>query len=103
MIEIKGLSLHLGKFKMEKLDLTINTKEFFSIIGPTGSGKTVLLESIAGLKPIEEGSIQINGQEVTSLPPEQRLISICYQDRALFPHMKVKENICYGLRFKKKT
>ncbi|MDD2443202.1 MAG: ABC transporter ATP-binding protein [Desulfotomaculaceae bacterium] len=102
MIEIKGLSLHLGKFKMEKLDLTINTKEFFSIIGPTGSGKTVLLESIAGLKPIEEGSIQINGQEVTSLPPEQRLISICYQDRALFPHMKVKENICYGLRFKKK-
>jgi ABC-type Fe3+/spermidine/putrescine transport system ATPase subunit len=103
MIEIKGLSLRLGKFKMEKLDLTIEAREFFAIIGPTGSGKTVLLESIAGLKPIEEGSIQIKGQEVTLLPPEQRHISICYQDRALFPHMKVKENICYGLRFKSKS
>ncbi len=102
MIEIKGLSLSLGKFKMDKMDLTINTAEFFAIIGPTGSGKTVLLESIAGLKPIKEGSILIKGQEVTLLPPEQRRISICYQDRSLFPHMKVKENICYGLRFKKK-
>lgn len=101
MIEIRGLSLRLGKFKMEKLDLTINSSEYFVILGPTGSGKTVLLECLAGLKTIQEGSIQINGQEVTSLPPEQRRISICYQDLALFPHMKARENICYGLRFNK--
>ncbi len=101
MIDVKDLSLQLGEFKMTNLSLTINTGEFFVLLGPTGSGKTVLLESIAGLKSIHSGSIYINNQEVTGKKPEERNISLCYQDLALFPHLRVKDNIKYGLRFRK--
>ncbi len=101
MIEIQDLSLQLGKFKITALNLMINTGEYFVLLGPTGSGKTVLLESIAGLRSIEAGKIFINEKEVTSKKPEERNISICYQDLALFPHMRVKDNIKYGLRFRK--
>ncbi len=101
MIEIKDLSLQLGRFKITNLNLTINRGEFFVLLGPTGSGKTVLLESIAGLKLIQTGEIYINKREVTGKKPEDRNISICYQDLALFPHMRVKDNIKYGLRFRK--
>ncbi len=101
MIEVKDLSLKLGEFRMKDLSLTINTGEYFVLLGPTGSGKTVLLESIAGLKSIQAGIICINNKEVTGKKPEERNISICYQDLALFPHMRVKDNIKYGLRFRK--
>jgi molybdopterin-binding protein len=71
------------------------------ILGPTGSGKTVLLESIAGLYPIKQGQVMLRGKEVTKLEPDKRNISIIYQDHALFPHLSVKENIVFGLKVKK--
>jgi len=101
MIEVKNLSLKLGDFSMKDINLTIENGEFFVLLGPTGNGKTVLLESIAGLQQLESGRIFINEQEVTGKKPEERNISICYQDQALFPHMRVKDNIRYGLRFRK--
>ncbi len=103
MIEVKNLFLQLGEFNIKDLSLSINTGEYFVLLGPTGSGKTVLLESIAGLKSIQAGSIYINKEEVTGKKPEDRNISICYQDLALFPHMRVKDNIKYGLRFRRDT
>ncbi|MBO8159717.1 ABC transporter ATP-binding protein [Thermosyntropha sp.] len=99
MIEVKDLSLKAGNFRLNSINLTINTGEFFVLLGPTGSGKTVLLEAIAGLKPLNKGKIIISGKDVTDKKPEKRKIAICYQDYALFPHMKVKDNITYGLRF----
>jgi len=101
MIEIKNLSVKLGSFCLKEINLSINSGEFFVLLGPTGTGKTVLLESIAGLKPLTKGQIIINNKDLTDKKPEERNISICYQDLALFPHMRVKDNIKYGLRFKK--
>ncbi|MBM7853936.1 ABC-type Fe3+/spermidine/putrescine transport system ATPase subunit [Desulfohalotomaculum tongense] len=101
MIEVRNLSLTLPEFALDDVSLSIDTGEFFALLGPTGSGKTLLLEAIAGLKDIHRGKIIINGKDVTKLKPEQRNISIVYQDYALFPNMTVKDNINYGLRFKK--
>lgn len=101
MISIQHLSLKLGEFSLRDVNLTVAPGEFFALLGPTGSGKTVLLESIAGLKELTQGSILLNGRDITAMRPEERRISICYQDCALFPHMKVKDNINYGVRFSK--
>jgi ABC-type sugar transport system ATPase subunit len=101
MIELRQLSLQLGNFSLKDINLAIDSGEFFVLLGPTGTGKTVLLESIAGLKPLTKGNIIINGKDLSEKRPEERNISICYQDLALFPHMQVKDNIKYGLRFKK--
>ena len=101
MIRLDNISVYLPDFSMENIDLTIEKGEFFTLLGPTGSGKTLLLESIAGLVPLSEGRIEVQGRDVTGLPPEKRGISLVYQDHALFPHMTVRQNILYGMRFQK--
>jgi molybdopterin-binding protein len=101
MIDIKNLSVDLGEFVLSDVSLKIEEGEYFIILGPTGAGKTVLLESIAGLHPIKTGEIWLRGKEVTRLEPEKRNISIVYQDHVLFPHLSVKENISFGLKMHK--
>ena len=87
-----------GEFTLTVDELTIREREVFAILGSTGSGKTVLMESIAGAYPIDEGQILLDGKNVESLPIQQRHLGILYQDYALFPHMTVFENIAYGLK-----
>ena len=99
MIKIKNLSVSLGNFNLYNINLEIEEKSFFVLMGPTGAGKTVLLEAIAGLVPVKSGSIFIGNRDVTALPPEQHGVSIMYQDHSLFPHLNVMENIRYGLRY----
>ncbi|MFV9646380.1 MAG: ABC transporter ATP-binding protein, partial [Desulfobacterales bacterium] len=99
MIRIKNLSVKLPGFSLHNIDLTVEKGEFFTLLGPTGAGKTVVLESVIGLIPVEKGRIYINNKEVTGLPPEKRDIGIVYQDYALFPHLTVYKNITYGLRY----
>lgn len=101
MILIEILCAKLGDFTLNNVNLNIKKGEFFAILGPTGSGKSVILEAIAGLKPIKSGNIIVDNRDITNLKPEERSISICYQDYCLFPHMTVRENIKYGLRFRK--
>jgi molybdate/tungstate transport system ATP-binding protein len=101
MIAIRELNIDLREFQLRDIDLDIAENEFFVLMGPTGAGKTVLLEAIAGLVPIKSGTILIGDQEVTRLPPEKRCTSLVYQDYALFPHLTVMENITYGLHFHK--
>lgn len=101
MIVIKDLNIKLTNFSLKNINISINEGDFFALLGPTGSGKTMLLEAIAGLKSIESGSIKVMDTDVVKLPPEKRNISIVYQDYALFPNMTVEKNIRYGLRFKK--
>lgn len=101
MIAVKNLSVELGKFHLRDISLEVETGEYFIILGPTGAGKTVLLESIAGLNPIKKGQIWLRGNEVTEIEPEKRNISIVYQDHVLFPHLSVADNIGFGLRMRK--
>ena len=101
MIQIKNLRVDLGHFLLEDVNLTVDEGEYFVVLGPTGSGKTVLLETIAGLYPVKSGEIWLGGREVTRLEPEKRNISIVYQDHVLFPHLSVAENITFGLRLHK--
>ena len=99
MIRVKDLNISLPGFKLSEINLSIGENEFFILMGPTGAGKTVLLEAIAGLVPVKSGTIFIGERNITALPPEKRGISIVYQDYALFPHLTVLENITYGLHF----
>jgi len=101
MIAIKNLKVDLGDFLLQNINLEINSGEYFIILGPTGAGKTVLLEAIAGLYPVLGGEVWIDGREVTRLSPEKRSIGIVYQDYSLFPHLSVEENIAFGLRLRK--
>jgi len=99
MISIRNLSVDLGDFQLRDLSLEIASGEFFILMGPTGAGKTILLEAIIGLVPVAGGEIFLDGDRITHLPPEKRQIGIVYQDYALFPHLTVRENIAFGRRF----
>ena len=85
MIKIEGLDIVAGTFRILGLNIEIHEGEFHSLLGPTGCGKTSILESIIGLRKTVQGKIRIGEKEVQSLPPEQREISYVPQDLALFP------------------
>jgi molybdate/tungstate transport system ATP-binding protein len=99
MIRVEALNIRLLEFHLRDINLAVEENEFFMLMGPTGAGKTVLLEAIAGLIPVGTGRIVIQGEDVTGLPSEKRGVGIVYQDHALFPHLNVLHNITYGLRF----
>lgn len=101
MIVLEHLSLTLGEFSLHDIDLQIRRGEYLVIVGPSGAGKTVLLETIAGLRPPDRGRILIGGTDAESIPPEDRRIAIVYQDYSLFPHMTAFENIAFGLRLRR--
>ncbi len=103
MIEVKDLSIDLGEFHLKDINLSIGDGEYFVILGPTGAGKTVLLECIAGLHKIKQGEIWVNGDDITHLPPEERKIGYVPQDYVLFPFLRVADNIAFGLKEAKYT
>ena len=80
------------------LDLMINTGERFVLMGPSGSGKSTVLRAVAGLEPLETGTVEIDGKDVTELPPHRRAVGLMFQEYALFPHLSVIDNVGYGLR-----
>lgn len=98
MIRIRNLCVELGDFTLKNASIDVAKGEYFVIVGPSGAGKTVLLETIAGLYPIRQGQIFLRGKDATDLDPEKRGVSIVYQDYALFPHLSVRDNILFGLR-----
>ena len=83
------------------LDLTIEDGEFAVFVGPSGCGKSTLLRLIAGLEDITSGSIQIDGQEASDMPPAKRGLAMVFQSYALYPHMTVRKNIAFPLRMAK--
>lgn len=97
-VDILGLRVARGAFELIVDEVHVAPREVFAILGTTGSGKTVLLESIAGAFPVDDGRILLDGKDVETLPVQQRHLGIVYQDYALFPHMTVRDNIAYGLR-----
>ena len=101
-LELKDLGKRFGSFTaLSGVNLSIGKNEFVSLLGPSGSGKSTLLRLIAGLEQPTTGSISIDGQDVTALPPYQRGIAMVFQDFLLFPHMTVRENLLFPLRMLK--
>ena len=82
------------------LDLDIRAGEFFTLLGPSGSGKTTTLRVIAGFERPDAGHVELQGVDVTRIPPSERDVNTVFQDYALFPHMSVRDNVEYGLRVK---
>lgn len=100
-IKIHDLRVRRGSFVLNVSALDVRPREIFAILGSTGSGKTVLMEAIAGACSWNTGEILLDGKRANSLPVQQRHLGILYQDYALFPHMTVRENVEYGLRARK--
>ncbi len=101
MIEIKNISKNLGEFFLRDINFDIKDGEYFMVLGPTGAGKTILLETIAGIYRPDKGRIIMDGKDITCFSPKKRNISMVYQDYMLFPHLNVRQNIAFGLRLKK--
>jgi molybdate transport system ATP-binding protein/molybdate/tungstate transport system ATP-binding protein len=101
MIKIENISKNFGNFTLKDVSLDIEDGEYMVILGPTGAGKTILLETIAGIYRPEKGRIYRNDIDITDLPPRLRNIGMVYQDYMLFPHLSVKRNIGFGLKSKK--
>jgi molybdate transport system ATP-binding protein len=99
---LKNISINLKNFYLKNVSFSLEKGDYLSIIGPTGSGKTILLESILGIYPLESGKIFLNNKDISNFPLEKRKIGIIYQDFALFPHFTVYKNIEYGLKSKNK-
>ncbi len=97
-LSVADLSVRYGaNVVLESFDLDIEPGERFAVMGPSGSGKSSLIRAIAGVVP-STGSIVIDGNEVSHLPPHERPVGLMFQDYALFPHMDVAKNVGYGLR-----
>ncbi|BCS97251.1 spermidine/putrescine ABC transporter ATPase [Desulfoluna limicola] len=99
-LNVNDLLRTYGDFQL-RVNLTVEKGEFLSVIGPSGCGKSTLLRMVAGLEEADAGSIKLMGREISHEPPEKRGIGMVFQDYALFPHLRVAENVAYGLKLRK--
>jgi len=95
------VSKKFGDFAISDICLSINDGEYLIILGTSGSGKTMLLEMIAGIQYPDSGKIIMNGEDITNLPPARRNIRMVYQDYLLFPHRTVEDNISFEFSSRK--
>ena len=101
-VSFKGVARHFGSVRaVDGLDLDIAPGEFFAMLGPSGSGKTTCLRLIAGFEQPTAGNIAIFGEPVAGVPAYRRPVNTVFQDYALFPHMNVLDNVCYGLTIRR--
>jgi putrescine transport system ATP-binding protein len=99
LVRIKDVSKHFGTtVAVDHVDLDIYGGELFAILGGSGSGKTTLLRMLAGFERPTEGVVEIDGVDMTLVPPYERPVNMMFQSYALFPHMSVEQNVGYGLK-----
>ena len=98
MIQIRSLSLRAGDFCVRDVSLDLAAGEYFVLLGPNGSGKTLLIHCLCGLLRAESGSLVIGDRDVTCAEPRVRRIGYVPQDYGLFPHMNVARNLTFALR-----
>lgn len=99
-LQLKGLKKIYEEEKgLKNLDLEIEEGSFVTLLGPSGCGKTTTLNLLGGFIQPDSGHILLEGEDITGLPPERRPVSTVFQSYALFPHLNVLDNVCYGLRF----
>ena len=95
-LEIDHLRFRYEDMQMEFV-LQVESGEFLGVIGPSGAGKSTLLSLIAGFEQAESGSIRVNGQEIAALPPNERPVTMLFQDNNLFAHLTVEQNVGLGI------
>jgi len=100
MIHAKNLNFSIGDFRLRNVDIKVEKGKYFVLLGPAGSGKSIFLECLCGIRRVEKGSIFIDGRIVTNLEPRQRNIGYVPQDYALFKHLSVEDNITFALKVK---
>lgn len=102
LLTIRGLQAYYGTtHALKDIDLDIEAGGMFAILGPSGSGKSTLLRVIAGFEQAAEGTLELDGKDLLSLPANKREVGLMFQSYALFPHMSVAKNIAYGLEAEK--
>ncbi len=98
MLELKNISKKWGaRMLANNINLRVAPGEIVALLGPSGSGKSTLLRIAAGLEKADAGSVWMDGQDISSMPPEQRGFALMFQDFALFPHLNVLDNVAFGL------
>ena len=97
-IELVALTKRFTDIAVDRIDLTVDSGEFFSLLGPSGCGKTTTLRLIAGFEQPTEGTILLDGVEMTNIPPHRRNVNTVFQSYALFPFLSVFDNVAFGLR-----
>ena len=85
------------------VNLGVAQGEFVSLLGPSGCGKTTLLRIVAGLLGLDRGTVKLDGQDITTLPPHRRDVGVVFQNYALFPHLTVAENVAFGLKARRRS
>ncbi len=98
LLSIENLKKDYKSPVLERLSFEIQQGESFYIVGPSGCGKSTLLALINGTGEADGGTITMSGKDITSLPPNERNIHTVFQDHLLFPHLTVRENMCFGLK-----
>lgn len=102
MIDLKDIVVKFGDFTaLKNINVHVNKGEFFTFLGPSGCGKTTTLRTITGFIEPHEGTVTVEGKDITHVPIEKRNIGIVFQSYALFPTMTVYDNIAFGLKVKK--
>jgi molybdate transport system ATP-binding protein len=101
LLEVQRISYAVGSFKLWDIVFRLDTGGYLVVTGPTGSGKTILLELIAGLRSPDQGRVLFRGIDITAIPPEERRIGFAYQDSLLYPFLNVRENILFSARVKR--
>ncbi|MDD3641872.1 MAG: ATP-binding cassette domain-containing protein [Candidatus Krumholzibacteria bacterium] len=96
MLEVDGLSKRLGDFSMRDVSFEVGAGEYFVLLGASGTGKTVLLETLTGIISPDSGRVVLRGRDITRIPPQRRSLGVVFQDQVLFPHLSVRGNIAYG-------
>ncbi|MDZ7816451.1 MAG: ABC transporter ATP-binding protein [Planctomycetota bacterium] len=98
-LRCESLRLRIGEFELRSVSLELGSGGYLVLLGPSGCGKTTLLKTLCGIQRPDEGVVEVDGEEVTDLAPNVRNIGYVPQDATLFPHMKVRDNISFGLRY----
>tara|TARA_R110002073_G_scaffold9878_2_gene48973 strand:- start:93 stop:737 length:645 start_codon:yes stop_codon:yes gene_type:complete len=103
VIEFSGVSIRAGDFVLSDLSFTLASGEYAVLMGRTGSGKTTILEAICGLRAVMQGSIRLDGVDITGWSPGDRQVGYVPQDQVLFPTFTVGEHLAFALRLRKRS
>lgn len=104
LIRFQNVTKRFGEFvAIDDLSLDIFEQEFFALLGPSGCGKTTMMRMLAGFETATEGQIELAGQNIGHVPPNERAVNMMFQSYALFPHISVWENIAFGLKRDRKS